>query len=176
MNQLILSMLKKGEVMPEKLIKEYFTKPQFINKRFPIFETKCKDDGCELKGDFDKYIILNGDNIKTLCRKVEKSVDRIIFLKKAPSKKVDVILCELTSSDKKYTHVVEKVKKSGELILTILEEELGFKIRDFKCIFVGKYKNPKRVKEKPFSIPKFHKNNITIKRFDCGDNFSEIFP
>lgn len=174
MNQLILLMLKKGEFMPEELIKGYFTKPQFIKKGLPIFESECKDDGCELNGDFNKYIILNGDNIKILCGRTEKSVDRILFLKKAPSKKVDVVLCELTTSDKKYTHVVEKIKKSGELILTILEK-LGFKIRDFKCIFVGKYKNPKRVKEKPFSIPKFHKNNITIKRFNCGDNFSEIF-
>ena len=172
-NQLILLMLKKGDLMPEELIKKYFSKPQFINKKYPIFEYECEDEGCKLNGNFDRYIILNGDNISRLSGLNEKSVDRIIFLKKAQDMKVDVILCELTLGEKKYTTVVEKIKKSGEYILTILEE-LGFRIRDFKCIFIGKYKNPKRVIEKPFSIPKFHRNDIIIKKLSCGDNFPEI--
>ena len=37
----------------------------------------------------------------TLLKKDEKSVDRILFLKKALNKKVDVVLCELTRGKKK---------------------------------------------------------------------------
>ena len=166
-------MPREDDLMLEDLIRQYFSKSQFNNKKFPIFETECEDEGCKLNGDFEDYIILNGDNIKILSGRDEKSVDRILFLKKVPNNKIDVILCELTAGEKKYTSVVEKIKKSGEFILILLDE-LGFKIRDFKCIFVGKYKNPKRVREKPFSIPLFHKNNITIKRFNCNSDFSQI--
>ncbi len=157
----------------EELIKEYFTQSPFNDVRFPVFESDCEDEGCKLNGNFNDYIILNGDTIKKLLNKHEKSVDRIIFLKEAPDRRVDVILCELTSGEKKYTSVVEKIKRSGEYILMVLKE-LGFKIRDFKCFFVGKYKNHKRVKQKPFSIPQFHKNNITIKKFNCGDDFPSL--
>ena len=159
--------------MPEHSIKNYFSKPPFTTNNFPIFESDCKDEGCKLNGNFEDYIILNADNIKKYLKKDEKSVDRIIFLKKAADKKVDVILCELTTGEKKYSVVVEKIKKSGEYILKLLME-LGFKIRDFKCIYVGKYKNMKRLKEKPFSIPGFYKNNITIKKLSCNDDFSQV--
>lgn len=159
--------------MPEKLIKEYFSQPQFKDKRFPVFESDCEDEGCKLNGNFKDYIVLNGDNIQTLLKRDEKSVDRILFLKKAPNKKVDVILCELTRGKKKYTDVREKIKQSGKYIFTVLQE-LGFKVRDFKCIFVGNYKNAKRVRPKPFSVPPFHKNNITIKQIECGSEFDEI--
>ena len=165
----------KSDFMLEELIKDYFSQPQFNNRKFPIFESDCEDENCKLNGDFNEYIILNGDNIKTLLHRDEKSVDRIIFLKKAPNKKVDVILCELTHGEKKYTSVEEKIKRSGEYILTVLEEELEFKVRDFKCIFVGQYKNAKRVKPKPFSIPQFHKNNLVIKKLECGDDFAQIY-
>lgn len=167
-------MLKNSDIMLEEKLTNYFSQPPFDNEKFPIFENDCEDEGCKLNYDFKDYIILNGDNIKTLLNLEEKSVDRILLLKRAPDKKVDVILCELTSGAKKHTNVVEKIKKSGEYILNVLEK-IGFKIRDFKCVFVGKYKNPKRVKEKPFSIPGFHKNNITIKKLDCGSDFSQIF-
>ena len=159
--------------MLEKLIKEYYSHPQFKNKKYPVFENNCEDEGCELKGDFKDYIILNGDNIMTLLKKDEKSVDRILFLKKAPNKKVDVVLCELTRGKKKYSDVVEKTKKSGEYIISVLEE-LGFKVRNFKCIFIGEYKNTKRVKPIPFSIPSFHKNDISIRRVPCGSDFAML--
>lgn len=149
--------------MLETLITDYFSKPPFLNKRLPIFEINCEDEGCKLNGDFSQYMILNGDNIKKSLKRDEKSVDRIIFFKKTPDKKVDVILCELTSGEKKYSDVVEKIKKSGEYILNVFQY-LGYKIRDFKCVFVGKYKNPKLVKQKPFSIPHFGKHDITIKK------------
>ena len=174
MNLLISLMLKKSDSVPEKLIKDYFSKHPFTNKRLPIIEFNCEDEGCRLNGDFEDYIILNGDNIKRSLKRDEKSVDKIIFLKKVPDKKVDVILCELTKGEKKYSTVVEKIKKSGEYILNLLSE-LGFKIRDFKCVYVGNYKNSKRLKAKPFSIQGFHKNNITIKRLSCGSDFSQIF-
>lgn len=173
MNPSIL-LKQRSDFMLEGLIKYYFSHPPFNNQRLPIFESDCEDENCKLNGNFNDYIILNGDNIKRSLSKEEKSVDRILFLKEAPNRKVDVILCELTSGEKKYTTVVEKIKKSGEYILTVLEE-LEFKVRDFKCIFVGKYKNAKRVKPKPFSIPKFHKNNIIIKKIDCGSDFSQIY-
>ena len=166
-------MLKKSDFMLEQEIITYFSKPPFNNKKYPIFETDCEDDHCKINFNFEDYIILNGDNIKILSKSHEKSVDRIFFLKKAPNKKVDIILCELTSGSKKYTNVVEKIKKSGEFILYILKE-IGFKINDFICVFVGKYKNSKRVKEKPFSIPGFYRNDITIKKLDCGSNLSQI--
>ena len=161
----------KSDFMLEELIKDYFTQYPFNNQKFPIFETDCNDENCKLNGNFNKYIILNGDNIKKLLNKHEKSVDRII-LKEVSTKEVDVILCELTSGKKRYTSIVEKIKKSGEYILTVLKK-LNFKVRDFKCIFVGKYKNPKRIKPKPFSIPSFHKNNINIKKLDCGSDFPQ---
>lgn len=41
-------------------------------------------------------------------------------------------------------------------------------------VFVGKYKNPKLVKQKPFSIPHFGKHDITIKKLNCGNDFSQI--
>ena len=40
-----------------------------------------------------------------------------LFLKKAPNKKVDVILCELTRGKKKYTDVREKIKQSGKIYI-----------------------------------------------------------
>ena len=43
---------------------------------------KCEDEGCQLNGDFKDYIILNYDNIVKICKKHEKSVDRIILAKK----------------------------------------------------------------------------------------------
>lgn len=167
-------MLKKSDIMLEEEITDYFSKPKFNNKKFPVFETDCEDEGCKLNYDFSDYIILNGDNIKNLLKRNEKSVDRIILLKEAPDKKVDIILCELTSGSKKHTIVVEKIKKSGEYIINVLKE-IGFKINDLKCVFVGKYKNSRRIKEKPYSIPGFHRNDITIKKLDCGDDFSQIY-
>lgn len=166
-------MLRGIDIMLERPIKDYYSKTPFNECNLPIFEEDCKDDGCKLTGHFNDYIILNGDNIKTCLKLNEKSVDRIIFLKKAPNKIVDVILCELTSGEKRYTDVIEKIKKSGEYILNVLNK-LGFKIRKFKCIFVGKYKNANRVKEKPFSIPYSGKNNLVVKKLSCGNDFSLI--
>lgn len=161
-------------MMLETAIKDYFSKPKFIDKKFPIFPNNCEDDGCKLVGPFNDCIILNGDNIKNCLNMHEKSVDRIIVINEVFDKSVDVVLCELTSGQKKYTDVVEKIKRSGICILKILKK-LGFEIRKFKCVFVGKYKNANRVTERPFSIPGSGKNNITIKKLSCGSNFSKIF-
>jgi len=160
--------------MIETSIKNYFSQSKFVDKKLSIFENDCEDDGCKLVGSFNDYIILNGDNIKNCLKIHEKSVDRIIIFKETYNRSVDVVLCELTSGQKKYTDVVEKIKKSGTCILQILNY-LGFKIRKFKCVFVGKYKNAKRVHEKPFSIPGYGKNNLTLKKLSCGSNFSQIF-
>lgn len=160
--------------MLETAIKDFFSKNEFVDKKFPIFSNNCEDDGCKLVGPFYGCIILNGDNIKNCLRMHEKSVDRIIVINEVFDKSVDVVLCELTSGQKRYTDVVEKIKQSGTCILKILKK-LGFEIRKFKCIFVGKYKNAKRVTERPFSIPDSDKHNITIKKLRCGSNFSQIF-
>ena len=160
--------------MLEEKINDYYSKPKFRNCKWKIFENDCKDEGCKLHGHFNDYIILNGDNIKRCLKKDEKSVDRIIFLKESKDKNVDVTLCELTSDKKKYSDVVEKIKASGEYIFCVLKK-LGYKIRKFHCIFVGKYKNNKLVKNKPFSIPNTGKNNLVIKKFNCGEEFSQIF-
>lgn len=160
--------------MSRKLIQDYFTKPPFANKDLPVLMHDCEDNGCRLTGNFKDCIILNGDNIKKSLKRDEKSVDRIIIIKKAPDNKIDLVLCELTKSEKKYNVVVEKIKTSGQYILNVLKE-LGFKIRDIKCVYVGKYKNPKRVKEKPFSIPGSGKHNLTIKKLNCGNEFSRIY-
>ena len=55
--------------MPEKQIKKYFSKYPFNNKKLPIFESDCKDENCELKGNFKDYILLNGDHIKNMLEK-----------------------------------------------------------------------------------------------------------
>ena len=119
------------------------------------------------------YIILNGDNIKRSLKRNEKSADRIIFLKESLDKNVDLIICEL-SFKKRYDDVVNKIKKTGECIIHILKK-LGYKVKNIKCVFAGKYKNHKRVKPKPFSIPNFGKNNLFIKHVNCGGEFSDIF-
>ena len=69
-------------IIPEQSIKNYFSKPPFTTNNFSIFESDCKDECCKLNGNFEDYIILNADNIKKYLKKDEKSVDRIIFLKK----------------------------------------------------------------------------------------------
>lgn len=159
--------------MIKQEIENYYSRPEFNNCKLKIFENDCEDEGCKLHGHFNDYIILNGDNIKKCLKKDEKSVDRIIFLKESKNKNVEVILCEL-SEKKKYTDVVEKIKRSWEYIFCVLDE-LGYKIKKFYCIFVGKYKNNNLVKNKPFSIPNTGKHNLVIKKLNCGDEFSEIF-
>lgn len=158
--------------MPEEQIIKYYSQPRFINKNFPIFEDDC-NEGCELKGNFENCIILNGDNIKICLHLDEKSVDRIVFAKKAVDNKLDVILCELSDGKKRYTDVVKKVKGSGEHIFKVLSD-FDFKVNDFICIYLGKYKNPDRVIEKAFSIPGFHRNDIKIINGDCGDELSDL--
>jgi len=157
--------------LPEQLIKEHFSKKPFKNCRFPIFMVDCEDEGCELTGDFEDYIILNGDNIKQCLQVDEKSVDRIVFLKRATNNRLTIILCELSDGFKKYDDVVEKIKRSGEYIYRVIVD-LGFKVMDFKCIYLGDYKNAKRVKPKAFSIPGFHRNDIMVEKGNCGDDLS----
>lgn len=159
--------------MNEKLITEYFSKHPFDDKKYPIIEDNCEDEGCKLKGDFNDYIILNGDNIIKCLKTNEKSVDRILIMKTLPNNKVDIILCELTRGEKRYNTVVEKIKRSGAYMVNVLYG-LGLKIRNFKCIFLGEYKNSKRVKPKAFSISGFHRNDIKIEKHPCGSELSKI--
>lgn len=49
--------------------------------------TTCEDEGCQLKGDFKDYIILNYGNIVKILKRHEKSVDRIVFAKRLRIKK-----------------------------------------------------------------------------------------
>ena len=57
--------------MLEEEITDYLSKPKFNNKKFPVFETDCEDEGCKLNYDFSDYIILNVDNIKNLLKRNE---------------------------------------------------------------------------------------------------------
>lgn len=159
--------------MPEELIKDNFTKFPFNNPKLPIIVHDCKDEGCELSGDFNGFIRLNGDNIMSCLKNDYKSVDRIIFLKNVPNKKLDIILCELCYGEKSYNYVLNKIKDSGQYIYNFFIDN-GFKIGDFKCVYVGDYANPGRVKSKAFSIPGFHRNDLLIKRFKCGTDFLEV--
>lgn len=56
-------------------------------KKDPVFMTTCEDEGCQLKGDFKDYIILNYGNIVKILKRHEKSVDRIVFAKRLRIKK-----------------------------------------------------------------------------------------
>lgn len=159
--------------MPEEIIRNYFNRQPFSDNKLSIFEHDCKNKGCELKGNFEDYIILNGDNIKRCLKINQKSVDRIIFTKKASNNKLDIILCELSGGKKRYTDVVKKVRYSGEYILKIFNE-YGFKINDFVCIYLGNYKNENRLLITPFSIPGFHRNDIMINHARCGSDISEF--
>jgi len=75
-------------LLPEEIIRNYFNRQPFSDNKLSIFEHDCKDKGCELKGNFEDYIILNGDNIKRCLKINQKSVDRIIFTKKASNNKL----------------------------------------------------------------------------------------
>ena len=142
--------------MPEKAIKKHFRDEKFHTKKDPVFMIICEDEGCQLYGDFKDYIVLNYDNIVKILKKHEKSVDRINQGKK-------------TQQD-----VLEKTKNSGEYILKVLEK-YGFKVVNFDCIYLGKYKNPKRIKKsKKFSIAGCPRNDLKIRQFDCGINISSI--
>ena len=135
---------------------------------------KCEDEGCQLKGNFKEYIILNYDNIVEILKRHEKSVDRIIFARKVNDKKLSVLLCELTMGSKTQNDVLEKTKRSGEFIIKVFDK-YGFKVVNFDCIFLGKYKNPKRIKKsKKFSIPGCQRNDLKIRQFHCGANISNI--
>ena len=160
--------------MIEDEIFDYFSKNPFNNEKYPIFMSDCEDEGCKLNGNFNHYIILNGDHIVKCLKNNEKSADRIIFTKRAPNNKVDVLLCELTTGSKRYFDVEDKIIHSGEYILGVLEK-LGFTVRNFDCIFLGEYKNSNRLnKSRTFSIPGFWRNDLKIQDFSCGHNISDI--
>ena len=160
--------------MPEVFIEKHYSDKKFHSKKDPIFMQKCEDEGCQLNGDFRDYIILNYDNIVKILKKHEKSVDRIIFAKKVKGKKITVMLCELTKGKKTQQDVLEKTRKSGEYIIKVFEK-YGFNVVNFDCIYLGKYKNPKRIKKsKKFSIPGCHRNDLKIRQFNCGTNISSI--
>lgn len=160
--------------LPEKSIENHFRDKKFHTKKNPVFMSNCYDNGCELKGNFNDYIILNGDNIVICLKRHEKSVDRIVFARKIENKKVIVLLCELTKGYKKSNEVLEKMKSSGEYIVDVLEK-YGFKVVNFDCIYLGRYEDEKRIrKTNKFSIPGCSRNDLTIRQFACGIDMANI--
>lgn len=160
--------------MPEQSITKHFKDKKFHTKKKPVFMKNCYDKQCELKGNFKDFIILNYDNIVEILKKHEKSVDRIIFAKKVENKKVTVLLCELTTGKKKQHEVLEKMKHSGEYIIKILEK-YGFKVINFDCLYLGRYEEEKRLrKTNHFSIPGCSRNDLKIRRENCGISIEDI--
>ena len=160
--------------LPYESIAKHFEDAKFHTKKKPVFMTSCFDEGCELKGHFKEFIILNYDNIVEILKKHEKSVDRIVFAKKVQKNKVSVLLCELTTGKKKQREVLEKMKKSGEYILKVLDK-YGFKVINFDCIYLGRYEEEKRLsKTNKFSIPGCSRNDLKIRAFKCGIDIKDI--
>ena len=160
--------------MFEEKIYKYYSNSPFDNKKLPVISLECRDGGCKLNGNFDDSFILNGDNIVACLKSSKKSVDFILFAKKLSNDKIDVLLCELCDGKKRYEDVLEKTRSSGEYILNVFEQ-LGYSVRNFDCIYLGRYRNESRLPlSQAFTIPGFWRNDLKIRRFECGQEISEI--
>ena len=117
---------------------------------------------------------MNGDNIVRCLKVDEKSVDFIVFAKKIKNKKVEVVLCEVTTGRKTFDDVLQKIRSSGKYILKVFEE-LGYSVWNFDCIYLGNYKNESRLPIcQGFTIPGFWRNDLTSYNYECGVNISQI--
>lgn len=133
---------------------------------------KCKEKGCFFK-DIRKedYVILDGDGLEK--RNGKSSVDCIVVgLKTNLDNKHDIILCELTSGSKDLKKVRQKFEDSGGLVVNIMES-MGEEINNISCLLLGKIKdNGQKMICKnlmnPISIREFGRNDIFIRKEDCG--------
>lgn len=127
-----------------------------------------------IEREFQGFYYLNYDNIAEILNIPGKSVDRIVFAKKVKGKNISVLLCELTTGKKSSHDVLEKTKNSGEYIIKVLKK-YGFNVINFDCIYLGRYKDNKRIyKSKKFAIAGCSRNDLKIRQFNCGKNLSTI--
>ena len=94
--------------------------------------TNCYDENCELKGNFEDFIILNYDNIVRILKKHEKSVDSIVFAKRVENKKVNVLLCELTTEKIGRYEEEKRIKKTNKFSIAGCSRN-DLKIYQDKC-------------------------------------------
>lgn len=108
--------------MIEKILRDYYSSGVFQNSS-DIFKRRCKERKCILKGNFEDYVILNGDEIeKHLSKNENKSTDCIIVDKTVDeNNSVGIILCELCAGSKDYKEVREKIINSAEHILDVFK-------------------------------------------------------
>ncbi len=141
-----------------------------------LIKKTCREHKCVLKGNYDDYIILDGDDIKDNLFPGLKSVDCIIISKKPyDGNKIDVIICEL-GGDKNWADVKKKMIDSANHFVSIINNS-DFEIGKFICCFLGKYKNSKRIKkQKKANIPiqGLNRHNVKIHNFNCGWEFEKL--
>lgn len=137
---------------------------------------KCKENDCILKGNYKDYIILDGDDINDNLLPGLKSVDCIILSKKPYNgNMIDIIICEL-GGDKKWADVKGKIIDSSQHFVNVINNS-DIEIGKFICCFLGKYKNPKRIKKQKkanIHIPGLKRHNIKIHNFNCGWEFEKL--
>ncbi len=161
--------------MPEKILIEFYsTHKPFKDNIDKIFKSDCHE-GCQLTGDLNSFIILDGDEIKNSMKKDGINSVDCILLKKNSNRKINIVLCELCDGKKSFKLVRDKMKDSGEHICNVLVRE-GFKISNIYCLYLGHYKkNDVKFKSKTFSITGYHRNDIRIINRDCGFSLNELF-
>lgn len=163
--------------MIEKILRDYYSAGVFQNSS-DIFKRRCKERKCILKGNFEDYVILNGDEIeKHLSKNENKSTDCIIVDKTVDeNNSVGIILCELCEGSKDYKEVREKIINSAEHILDVFKT-FEVNVSCLKCCYLGKYENYKRsVKfiSKPIHIQGFDRHDVLIENFSCGADIETI--
>ncbi|MDO5860158.1 hypothetical protein [Methanobrevibacter sp.] len=154
--------------MMEEILKEYYSSGVFKDSS-EIFKKRCRERKCILKGNFDDYIILDGDEIeKCLSKNKNKSTDCILIDKNADkNNNVEIILCELCVGSKDYKNVRNKIINSAERIVDVFRT-LGIGVGSLKCCYLGKYENYKRsikLISKPILIHGFNRHDILIENF-----------
>ena len=163
--------------MPKRFLHDYYAKRDCSNLE-DIFVNDCYENNCQLNNVPSDSIILNGDEIEDCLSDVrDNSADRIIISPDKDSRKIDVLVCELSSGRRKRKLIENKIKNSAQHIINVFNRS-EFEISNFRCCFIGKYekhkgliksKNPIGVK-----VNGINKKMILIQNRPCGFSFDKL--